>query len=50
MKASPEWPQWHEAILLELATLEDMGTWRLEDLPEHQEPLTIQHHTRLSEL
>jgi hypothetical protein len=38
-KASPEWPQWHEAILWELATLEDMGTWRLKDLPEEREAI-----------
>ena len=38
-KESVEWPQWHEAILEELNTLQTMGTWELADLPEGQEPI-----------
>jgi hypothetical protein len=39
VKESVEWPQWHEAILEELNTLQTMGTWVLADLPEGREPI-----------
>ena len=38
-KKSPEWPQWHKAVLEELETLKTMGTWELGDLPEGREPI-----------
>ena len=38
-KKSPEWPQWHKAVLEELETLNTMGTWELGDLPKGREPI-----------
>ena len=32
-RSSLEWPEWEQAILLELAQLKHMGTWKLVDRP-----------------
>jgi len=38
-KASPEWPQWEQAINDELENLATMGTWELEDCPAERKPV-----------
>jgi hypothetical protein len=37
VKASPEWPEWEKAIKAEMDILKEMGTWKLEDLPQGRE-------------
>jgi hypothetical protein len=39
-QASPEWPQWEEAIQAELQSLEDTGTRTVEDLPADRRPIS----------
>jgi hypothetical protein len=33
-EASPEWPEWEKAVKAEMDILGEMGTWKLEDLPQ----------------
>ncbi len=39
-KNSPEWPEWEQAIKLELAQLEHMGTWKLINKPHDTIPIS----------
>ena len=39
-KASPEWPEWEDAILSELTQLKQMGTWKLVDKPRNIIPIS----------
>ena len=39
-KALPEWPEWEQAILTELAQLKHMGTWKLIDKPRDTIPIS----------
>ena len=37
---SSNWPEWEKAVKTELATLEQMGTWELADVPKDRKPIT----------
>jgi hypothetical protein len=36
----PDWPEWEKAVNAELTMLEQMGTWKLADVPENRKPIT----------
>jgi hypothetical protein len=38
-KNSYEWPEWQDAINVELEQLQAMGTWRLVDTPKNAVPI-----------